>query len=141
MASNVHKPKFHPRAQVQGTIRWSCVYCARVNEHALHPTRFKTKCRSCDKYTWWGLVAHIPAGSSTRVVKDSTIPTWAGDEYSFDPIKFDPMPQAVFFPDKLLKQRGRISMILIHENVYVTDDGIPVSPDESTEVLSDEDVS
>lgn len=125
---NFTKPNFYPRGQTIGTHRWACVYCAYVNTHSLTPTAFKMKCGRCGHIVWYGSVYHIPAGTHTRRVKDDTIPTWAGEEYSYDPINFDPMPVQILAPEPI-KQRGRLHMVLIHDNFY----WIPKSLEESVQ--------
>lgn len=125
---NSNLPKYYPRAQVTGVLRWTCVYCAHVNVHSLRPTAFKTKCRGCEKHTWWGLVAHIPAGTTTKIARDSTIPVWADEEYSFDPL-----PKAMFDPDKRIQQRGRLHAVVIHGNIYESMEPVPESPEEAEE--------
>lgn len=77
----------------------------------------------------WGPACHIWGGVRTPV--DGTIPQWAGDEFSFDPLKFDPMPRAIFNPDKPVKQRGRIAYLIIHDNVIATNDDLPQSPEDA----------
>jgi hypothetical protein len=74
---------------------------------------------------WWSPAAHIPAGAMTKQPYDATIPIWADDEYSFDPIKFDPMPRAFFDANRKVKQRGRIGILVIHDNVYYSDADLP----------------
>src|SRR3954470_12775815 len=101
------KPNFYPRGQTIGTHKWSCIYCGYVNTHSLTPTAFKMKCSRCGHIVWHGSVYHIPAGTHTSRVKDDTIPTWAGEDYSYDPIDFDPMPVQILAPTPI-KQRGRL---------------------------------
>jgi len=66
-------------------------------------------------------------------MKDSVIPIYALDECTIDPLRFDPMPPAIF--GGKIRQHGRLHMTVIHDNFYVTDDALPQSDGECEDYI------
>lgn len=119
-------PKFYPRSQTTGSKRWSCVFCAHINVDQIRPGSFALKCGRCDRRIFYGDAFHIPKNSATQTVRDVIIPQWADDEYPFDTIPqklFDPMPPAWFDPERKVSQRGRVHVVVLHDNIYSITDG------------------
>lgn len=122
-------PKYYPRAQVTGVVRWTCVYCAYVIMHQLRPLAIRLTCPRCDHILIYGSAFHIPAGALTTKFEDDTVPIWVDDEYPFDPIEFDPFPAALFDSTKRITQRGRTHAVVIHKNFYISGQPMPISPE------------
>ena len=69
--------------------------------------------------------------AATKLPRDYVIPSWADDEFVFDtiPQKLVEAMQAVFIdPNRKVPQRGRVHIIVLHDNIYTTD--TPGTPDE-----------
>ena len=63
--------------------------------------------------------------AATKVPQDYVIPSWADDEYIFDsiPTRLQESMQAVFLdPNRKVAQRGRVHVLVLHDNIYTTSD-------------------
>jgi hypothetical protein len=99
------------------------MFCAHVNIDQIRAGSFALKCGRCERRIFFGDAFHIPKNSATQMVRDVIIPEWADDEYPFDTIPqrvFDPMPPAFFDPSRLVGQRGRVHVVVLHDNIYTT---------------------
>lgn len=114
-------PKYYPRAQVNGVISWSCVFCGHINKNSIKPGSARVTCRDCGRTLFLGVAFHIPMNAATQIPKDYVIPSWADDEYPFDTISEkvqEAMQAAWFIPEKKIRQRGRVHIVLLYDNFY-----------------------
>ena len=124
MSGMSNTPKFYPRAQFNGNIRWSCVFCGHINQDTIRPGTVRLHCSSCERHWFYGLAFHIPKNAATKVPQDYVIPSWADDEYIFDtiPARLQEAMQAVFLdPNRKVAQRGRVHVIVLHDSIYYED--------------------
>lgn len=80
-------------------------------------------CKGCERIYFFGMALHIPAGPNSAIPKDAVIPKWADDEYPFESIPTrvqESIPAAFFDPQRKIRQRGRVHVLLIEQNIYVT---------------------
>jgi hypothetical protein len=69
---------------------------------------------------------HVPANAATQIPRDNIIPEWADSEYPFDTIPrklLEAIPHAFFDLNRKVKQRGRVHVVVLHDNIYLSADG------------------
>ena len=125
-------PKFYPRGQINGVMRWVCLYCGGINKDDVRPGTVYVTCSRCQHHIWPGIVFHVPISANTKIPRDKAIPSWADDEYPFDTISdrvWEAIPPAFFDPNRPIKQRGRVHITMIHDAIYVGEnDGEDIIP-------------
>lgn len=125
----INKPKYFARAQFNGVVTRVCIFCGHINAFYWKPIKNRFQCKQCERQVILGLVEHIPASGIGKMPYDTTIPRWADDEYVWDAI-----PPAIYDP-KLYKAGGRVNLIVLHEGVWFTSEGLPESAGRGEEAL------